>query len=589
MRVEREGDRIRLEPIGWREDELVKDVPGSTWSARERAWTAPLAWPVCLALRGLFGEGIEIGPQLEQWSWQQWRRHQQLAGLRAATEERPIQREGLYWWQDAGVEWLQTVKRGLLGDKQRLGKMIQGLVALRELGPDAAPCLIVAPKGVQRAWLNEFPKWAPDWRSVLLRGSAVQRRRQIAQVRDGEADALIANWSQLQYHSRLAAYGSVALERCEVCSADEREKDKPRKQARCHVCPREMNEVAWKAIVADEVHRAAKPKSVQTRALWWLAQDAEYVWGMSGTPMTNRPDDLWSILHMLDPDGWPRKTQFVGRYCHIGWNTFGGLEVLGVNQQTREEFNAAFDAVFLRRTPDDPAIAKYLPTINRFARFVELSPKERKAYETFRDKLVLQLEDGEQVVGWNPLVKLTRLLQLAQGAVTLDEAGEVQITEPSAKLDGLMEVIEDLAGEPVVVYATHNQLLDLAAKRLEKKGVAFGMITGAVTGDDRDEVVRAFQAGELQVVLGNVAAGGEGITLNRARTLVMLERSPSMVQDEQAMFRVIGLNQAGEQVDIIDLIAEDTAEDRIVEILGEKRDIFEEVARDKSRLMEVLT
>ena len=128
----------------------------------------------------------------------------------------------------------------------------------------------------------------------------------------------------------------------------------------------------------------------------------------------------------------------------------------------------------------------------------------------------------------------------------------------------------------------------MAEKRLDEAHISFGSIHGNITPDDRANYIEQFQAGKLQVMLLTTSAGGEGITLTAADTMVFLQRPYSLIENKQVMARIDRIGQFADQVTIIDLISTDTAEDRVFEILNAKEERLEEVVRDKQRLRELL-
>jgi SNF2 family DNA or RNA helicase len=240
----------------------------------------------------------------------------------------------------------------------------------------------------------------------------------------------------------------------------------------------------------------------------------------------------------------------------------------------------------LRRTKAE--VLPQLPTVVNERRYVTLTAKERKAYEEMAENLVTELENGDELVGWNPLTKLTRLLQLASASVTT-EGEDFILCEPSSKLDELMVTLEELGpNRQVVIAARSRQLIELAEARLQKAGISYGSIHGKIDTEARARYVDEFQAGRLRCMLLTVAAGGEGITLTAADTLIFLQRPYSMVENKQTLARIDRIGQEAERVTIIDLVTEDTAEEEVFEALATKSERLEEVVKDKDRLKLIL-
>ena len=221
---------------------------------------------------------------------------------------------------------------------------------------------------------------------------------------------------------------------------------------------------------------------------------------------------------------------------------------------------------------------------------------QKKAYDDIADNLVTVLEDGSVLVANGNLAGATRLLQFASAYCEVDKEDlkydpedprtwKVTLTDPSPKVDALMEIIKDNPGKPLAIAAEHRQLIDLAAQRLTDAGIEFGTITGGVSADERDEAVQAFQNGKLDYILFTYKAGGVGLNLTRADTLVRLQRGWSLVEMKQGEDRIhrIG-SEIHDSVTIIDLVAAGTIEETQIERLLEKAERLEEIVRDRAKL-----
>ena len=153
-----------------------------------------------------------------------------------------------------------------------------------------------------------------------------------------------------------------------------------------------------------------------------------------------------------------------------------------------------------------------------------------------------------------------------------------------------MDDLPDFASESIVVFAQSRQLINLLSARLDKLGIAHGLITGGQTEDERQVDMDRFQKGTLKLILCTIQAGGVGITLTKASTAVFLQRSWSRVDMEQAVNRVhrIG-SEIHESITIIDYVTPDTAEIGVLQALETKGERFEEVVRDESLMRRLLT
>ncbi len=143
------------------------------------------------------------------------------------------------------------------------------------------------------------------------------------------------------------------------------------------------------------------------------------------------------------------------------------------------------------------------------------------------------------------------------------------LSEPSSKLDAVMEIIEELGDRQVVIFSQFAQVIKLLAARLEKKGITHGKFIGDTPADERARIISSFQDGKIQVFAGTISAGGVGITLTAASTVVFVDRSWSAALNLQAEDRLhrIGQKQA---VQVIDIIANDTIDRKRIKIIQTK-------------------
>jgi SNF2 family DNA or RNA helicase len=565
-----DGDRIRLSSE-WRERELCKQVPGCKWDENARGWWTTLSWSSCVALRGVFGDRLEIDQGLSDWASKEIEsRVEPCLRLRQSTEpgDTVYGVDRLEPLQTVAVEFLTLARRALLGDGMGSGKTVEAICAVEEMalryGEDHVfPCLVVCTNTMVRTWAEELEAWArPDRTIGILKGGAVTRRKII----ESRPDFLVINWEALASHTNLSGYGSMRL--------SDKEKE-----------PKELNAVGIKTVVADEAHRGKNPKAKQTRAWWRLSWDAENSIAASGTPYSRSPEDLWSIMHGVAPHEWPGKTAWVDRYGLKAWNPFGGLNVTGLRGDTQDEMFRFLDPRFIRR-PTNVVIPNIADKLPPQIRKVELAPKQRKAYKQMREEMIAILDDGYTMAS-DHLVKMSRLLQLASAYLEIDESGDVRMVSPSCKVDALVDIMDELDDEPLVVFTVHRQLVDLCAAKLKKDGVSHGVITGHVGELERTQAVRRFQEGESRVVLATMGAGGEGITLTKARHVVFLQRSASLIQNRQAEDRVWRRGQ-DRPVQPIYVVSDNTAEERVLQIGTERDATFEEMVRDEETLRKML-
>ena len=585
--IDAQGEHILIS-ADWRYKELCKSLPGASWSASEQVWRVPLSWTTCLALRSTFRSDLEIKPTLGAWA-----ANQLETRITPANNLRELETyegdEVLFPHQRAGVAFLATAKRALLADEPGLGKTAQAIRALKELndrGEEVFPILIVCPNTLKNNWAREFARWWPDVTTQVIKGSAVQRKKQFEQP----AQIFIINWESLRSHSRLSPYGSISLTRCRACGGQ----DEKISENRCEVHLRELNNFKFKAVIADEIHRSKDPKSKQSRALWSASGNAEIRFALTGTPIANNVVDLWSILHWISPKDWPSKTKWIDRMVDVMLNAFGGMMVLGVKPQMQDEFYKSVNP-YMRRMLKKVVLPN-LPPVLKERRDVEMSTKQKKAYEQMRDLMISELESGDTLAAPSVLTQTIRLLQFASSYATIavnETTGEPRavLDAPSCKIDALMDDIEngDFGDDAVAVSAVSKQLINLLSAELTKKKIAHGLITGDQDDDERQKAIDDFQSGAIKWILFTAQAGGVGITLTAARRLIMLQRPWSLVDYKQVLDRVhrIG-SEIHDSIVITDYVTEGTIEERVIQVLETKADNFEQIVRDKDQLLKLL-
>lgn len=589
------------------EKDLIKSVPGARYSNAEKLWRVPATWTSMVTLRGVFGDTFHYGEALSRWTWQlRESRVDPAMQLRAAHE-------GDVWvadhigvgrlrpYQESGVRWLLQAGNAVLGDEMGLGKTVQTLAALQmadKLGWSPLPALVVCPNSVKIQWERQTARWFPAATPYVLPQGTVQGRKTLAQAKTDPTALVIMHYQAARAFSRLKAYGPIRLLKCKECEPKFGEEMPAH---RCHIHPKELNGFGFRTAVLDEVHRANSPKAQQTRALWSIVHDPSVVlrWGLTGTIITENFGDLWSVMHTIAPEDFPTRTQFMDRYALYRWNQFATQDVAGIRLDTREEFFRIFDPRFRRMTK--AVVGTDLPPKTRTPRWAELSRGQRKTYDELAGQLRstitsrLTNEDTSQFVAHNHLVAATRLLQLAAGTVVINEKPDpddiatwkIGIVEPSPKLDVFEEVLDELgvgAGRtvPIVVAAEHKDLLRLAAARLETRGVRYGILDGDTPHAERQAVLDTLQAGQLPVLLFTSSAGGEGVDMFAADTLINLQRSWSLVVELQKEARVhrIG-SEIHDSIQIIDIVVRGTIEERQIESLTEKMRRLDEITRDR--------
>lgn len=593
--------KIVIRDFEWRYKESLSNIPGASF--RKDKYLLPLEWATALAMQANLGQNLKVSDELMSWM----SNHYNTRILPAYNiRNQPSIEEGydfLYPHQKADVKFIEASRRAILANDLGSGKSISATAGIRNLsekGEDVFPILVTCPNSTKIGWAKEFEKAWPGRKITIVEGTATQRRKQFKEFSENGGEVLIMNWELVRQHSRLQAYGGIALKRCTECGG----LDPKVKSTACEAHQKELNEIDFKAVIGDEIHRISDPSSKVSRAFKNASGDADIRIALSGTPINATPDQLYSALNWLYPDAYPSKVKFLDRFCDMVPGEWGGTVVLGVKKHMEAEFFAGLDPI-LRRMPKS-VILPFLPPVVRVRRDVDMSPKQAKAYKQMAEKMMAEVGDNDVTTTTSPLVQLLRMLQFASAYVevsyekvldtdspfpdTYIDKEILTMSDPSSKLDAFMDDIEDFGDSSVVVFAHHKQLIDLLTTRLDKQGIHYGLITGDQDVVERQAYMDAFQEGRIKFILCTIQAGGTGITLTKADTMVFLQRSYSMIDNLQAEGRAhrIGSEQH-EQVTIIDYVSTDTADESVLEAIEKKQENLEFILRDNQVINDFLS
>jgi superfamily II DNA or RNA helicase len=419
-------------------------------------------------------------------------------------------------YQQAGLDWLSFCRDAGLGcvlaDDMGLGKTIQALAAIV-----GGKTLVVCPKSVLFNWMAEVAKFRPDLKVATYAGT----RRNL----DPNADLTITSYPILRNDiDALAAH-------------------------------------AWDTVILDESQTIKNPDSQVARAAYKLKGGWRLT--LSGTPVENRLDELWSQLHFTNPGLLGGRTDFAER-----WAEPIGLGDNDAAARLRERIRP----FVLRRLKRE--VAKDLPPRTDSIMYVELDEAERITYDAIRAatqrEIVKLLESGGGVIA--ALEALLRLRQAACHQALLPGGmrhGEVPQT--SSKLERLMEALEDAVadGHRALVFSQWTSLLDLIEPHLNSGGIPFVRLDGSTV--DRASVVNQFQADTgPPVMLLSLKAGGTGLNLTAADHVFLVDPWWNPAVEDQAADRAHRIGQ-DKPVMVYRMVARDTVEERILELQVKKR------------------
>ena len=438
---------------------------------------------------------------------------------------RPYQAQGLSWLQFLGAVGLS----GVLADDMGLGKTLQTLAHILKLKEDGKldrPALIVAPTSLIPTWRSEARKFAPALDMLTLHGN---NRGDL--FRRIEKNDLV-----------LTSYALMLRDRDQLVRR------------------------RWRVIVLDEAQAIKNPRAragVAVRAL-----DARRRLCLTGTPLENHVGDVWSLFDFLMPGLLGTRTVFRRLFQNP-------IERHG-DEERRAVLARRIKPFFLRRTKAE--VAPELPPKTDMLRVVALGERQRKLYERVRvamhekvrRALARQGAERSQVLVLDALLRLRQICCHPQLARTIDGVDNVG----SAKLDLLMELLPEMLeeGRRVLVFSQFVGMLKLIEREILARDLAYTMLTGKTR--NRQRVVELFQTGRVPLFLISLKAGGVGLNLTAADTVIHYDPWWNPAVEDQATDRAHRIGQ-DQKVFVYKLLTENTVEQRVFELQQAKRGLIE--------------
>lgn len=440
-------------------------------------------------------------------------------GLQADLRE--YQLDGYHWMQFL----IENGLHGILADDMGLGKTLQTLthiLAEIECGrSQGLPSLVIAPTSVVYNWQREAQKFTPDLNILILQGAERKARfRKIPQ-----ADLVLTSYALLH-----------------------RDIDK-------------LLQHEFHIAALDEAQHIKNPGAQTTQAA--LRLNARHRLCLSGTPMENHLGELWSLMHFLMPG-------LLGSYDTFKTTYQNAIEKQGSDEK-RQALARRIGPVILRRTKHD--VAKELPPKTEIVHPIEMNDAQKDLYETVRSTMDKQVRQALAIRGQEAqIVFLEALLKLRQICCHPSLLRDQARNEDSAKFDYLVDLLETFReeGHRVLVFSQFTSMLELIEAHLQREEVTYLKLTGATK--DRQDLVERFQGGEGEVFLISLKAGGTGLTLTGADTVIHYDPWWNPAAENQATDRAYRIGQ-DKAVFVHKLICMNTVEERIQQ-MQEKKDVL---------------
>lgn len=437
-------------------------------------------------------------------------------------------------YQQTGFKWLRTLAvyglGGILADDMGLGKTLQAIAFIQSIrSTEAEPCLVVAPTSLVYSWAEEVRKFAPDLKVVIVSGPQRQRIEQLKRIKD--ADMVVTSYPLIRRDIEL--YEDTSFSCCFI----------------------------------DEAQHIKNHDSVNARSVKRLK--AKGYFALTGTPIENSLAELWSIFDFVMP-GYLR--------------SYGKFSQSYEKPIVKEENSSALGALscqikpfILRRLKKD--VLKELPEKIETRMTAEMTDKQKKIYLAYLNEAKKDFEREIADKGFERsrimiLSILTRLRQICcHPAMFIEGYGG-----DSGKLLLLEEILEDAlaGGHRILLFSQFTTMLDIIRKHIEEKHITYFYLDGSIKAEDRMEMVKSFNEGEGQIFLISLKAGGTGLNLTGADTVIHFDPWWNPAVEEQATDRAYRIGQKN-KVQVIKLVTQGTIEEKVYELQEKKKRLIESV------------
>ncbi len=444
-------------------------------------------------------------------------------------------------YQREGASWMQFLREfglhGILADDMGLGKTLQTLTHIlieKDSGRMTHPCLIVAPTSVLKNWINESIKFTPTLSLLLLRG---QSRK--------------SDFKHLKQYDLVVTSYPLLVRDADVMQAQD-----------------------WHIVALDEAQNIKNPKSLAAQVCGGLK--AKHRLCLTGTPMENHLGELWSLFHFLMPGLLSDADTFRQHYRNP-------IE-RDADTERQKQLSTRIQPLLLRRTKD--AVAKELPPKTEILHSIELGQAQTDLYETIRAAMDKRVREAIAVNGLDrsQIVVLDALLKLRQVCChpQLLKQETARAVTDSAKTAYLMdELLPELIdeGRRILIFSQFTEMLALIEARLKKDGTRYVKLTGSTR--DRETPIQVFQTGSVPVFLISLKAGGTGLNLTAADTVIHYDPWWNPAAEAQASDRAHRIGQT-KPVFVHKLICENTIEERILKMQQKKAALVEGLLSGRS-------
>ena len=445
-------------------------------------------------------------------------------------------------YQITGYRWLCSLAHygmgGILADDMGLGKTLQTITYV--LANPGTRTLIVCPTSLAYNWQDEFSKFAPQIATQIISGTPQERADLMQQSTD------VSVW--------ITTYPLI------------------RKDVDLY------KEQIFDACFIDEAQFIKNPTSLGAKAV--KAVQAKHRFALTGTPIENTLSELWSIFDFVMPGFFGRYRQFEEYYEKPILRDHDSVQMQKLRRKIRP--------FVLRRMKKE--VLTELPDKIETRRMAEMGAKQRKIYESYLARIQMELAgDEENTTGGNRmqvLAALTRLRQICCHPATFAS----NYHGGSGKLDLLMEQLPDIleGGHSVIVFSQFTSMLSIIAHELKLRNIPFFYLAGSTSAQERKREVKEFNRGEVKVFLISLKAGGTGLNLTGADTVIHFDPWWNPAVEDQATDRAYRIGQK-KKVQVIKYVMKDSIEEKIYELQKRKKQLSDQLIQAGESFVTQLT
>lgn len=445
-------------------------------------------------------------------------------------------------YQITGYRWLCSLAHygmgGILADDMGLGKTLQTITYV--LANPGTRTLIVCPTSLAYNWQDEFSKFAPQIATQIISGTPQERADLMQQSTD--VPVWITTYPLIRK--------DVDLYKAQIFDA-------------CFI---------------DEAQFIKNPTSLGAKAV--KAVQAKHRFALTGTPIENTLSELWSIFDFVMPGFFGRYRQFEECYEKPILRDHDSVQMQKLRRKIRP--------FVLRRMKKE--VLTELPDKIETRRMAEMGAKQRKIYESYLARIQMELAgDEENIPGGNRmqvLAALTRLRQICCHPATFAS----NYHGGSGKLDLLMEQLPDIleGGHSVIVFSQFTSMLSIIAHELKQRNIPFFYLAGSTSAQERKREVKEFNRGEVKVFLISLKAGGTGLNLTGADTVIHFDPWWNPAVEDQATDRAYRIGQK-KKVQVIKYVMKDSIEEKIYELQKRKKQLSDQLIQAGESFVTQLT